>query len=134
MKSTSLIAAAAGMLLLSSCSGLSDRAKEMVGIYYIDEVSTDTPVLELSDDGTVLQRAIRPGVLTYAVKGKWNVENDTLFITNEPEPVEVDGDATLVGEIPEKRSLPVVDFNGITLTLRNGGAEYVYRRRGKIND
>ncbi|MCM1484150.1 MAG: hypothetical protein NC043_07425 [Muribaculaceae bacterium] len=129
MKSA-ILTGAAMMMLLASCNSLSDRAKEMIGNYYIDEVTTDVPLLELCEDGTVLQRAIKPGVLTYTVKGKWNVLRDTLYITNDTVPVAIEGDASLVGNIPEKRNLPVVDFNGVTLTLRNGGADYVYHRRG----
>lgn len=130
----SIIIGAALAVACCSCNHLSDEAKEMTGTYYIDEVSTDEPVLELRKDGTVLQRAIKPGVLTYTVEGEWNVLRDTLFIENNTKPVEVEGDASLVGRIPEKRALPVVDFNGLTLTLRSGGADYVYRRRGEVKE
>lgn len=117
-----------------SCNSLSDEAKEMVGTYYIDEVSTDEPVLVLRKDGTVMQRAIKPGVLKYTVEGEWNVLRDTLFIKNNVKPIDIEGDASLVGDISEKRALPVVNFNGLTLTLRNGGADYVYRRRGEVKE
>ncbi|WP_302994497.1 hypothetical protein, partial [uncultured Muribaculum sp.] len=64
-------------LLLSSCSGLSPEAREIVGVYYNNELSDDTPVLELNDDGTSVMRAIKPDVLTIEVPGTWNVVNDS---------------------------------------------------------
>lgn len=124
------IAAAAVMLLTGGCSGLTKEAKEMVGDYYINEVSADLPVMELKSDGTIVQRAIKPGVLTYSVKGKWNVKRDSLIVENEPIPFDVEGDSTLIGTIPPRMAKAVVGFNGLTLTLRHDGADYVYFRRG----
>lgn len=124
------LTAAALLPLLVACSGLSKEAKQMTGDYYIDEVSPDIPVMELRKDGTVIQHAILPGVLSYSVRGKWNVKNDSLIITNEPRPFEFEGDSTLIGEIPARMSKAVVSFNGLTLTLRHNGADYVYYRRG----
>lgn len=116
---------------LSGCSGLSSRAKEMTGDYYLPELTDDVPVMELKGNGTVVQRAIMPGVLSYSVKGRWNVKNDSLIITKLSEPYDVEGDSTLIGKIPERMSKAVVAFNGVTLTLRQGGADYVYFRRGQ---
>lgn len=133
MKYKILLPALALSIAATSCSGLSKEAKEMVGEYYIDEVSIDSPVLELKSNGTVVQRAIKPGVLSYSVKGKWNVEHDSLIIKNDTVPFDIEGDSTLIGEIPQRMSKAVVAFNGITLTLRSGGADYVYFRRGSKN-
>lgn len=135
MKHFSIIALLGlAFLGLSSCSGLSSKAKEMVGDYYINEVSTDEPVMQLKKNGTVIQRAIMPGVLSYSVKGKWNVVDDSLVIKNDPTPIDVEGDSTLIGVIPERMSKAVVAFTGSSLTLRSGGADYVYYRRGHIDE
>ncbi len=133
MKYKILLPALVLAIAATSCSGLSKEAKEMVGEYYIDEVSIDSPVLVLKSNGTVVQRAIKPGVLSYSVKGKWNVEHDSLIIKNDTVPFDIEGDSTLIGEIPQRMSKAVVAFNGITLTLRSGGADYVYFRRGSQN-
>lgn len=132
MKTSVLFGTAITALALCSCSPLSDEAKEMVGNYYINEVSVEKPVLELRDDGTVLQHAIKPGVLSYAAKGTWNVERDTLFIEFEPQAIDIVGDPTLVGSIPKHLNRAIIDFNGITLTLRSEGADYIYHRRGSV--
>ena len=129
-----IIAPSIALLALTACSGLSDEAKEMIGDYYINEVSTETPVMELRSNGTVVQHAIKPGVLSYSVKGKWNVKNDSLIIINDVKPFDIEGDSTLIGEIPKRMSKAVVAFNGLTLTLRSGGADYVYFRRGHVEN
>lgn len=125
------IATAAILLASTACSGLSSDARKMTGNYYINEISTDTPVLELRPNGTAIQRAILPGVLTYCVKGKWNVKNDSLIITKNSRPFDIEGDSTLIGNIPRRTARAVVAFNGTTLTLRHNGADYVYYRRGE---
>lgn len=124
---TAIVAAVA----LCGCSGLSSRAKEMKGDYYLPEITDDVPMMELKGNGTVVQRAILPGVLSYSVKGRWNVKNDSLIITKLSKPYDIEGDSTLIGKIPERMSKAVVAFNGVTLTLRQGGADYVYFRRGQ---
>lgn len=120
--------------MLSSCSHLSSEAKEMVGNYFIPEVSQDTPLMELNADGTCIQRAIRPGVLTMSVPGKWNVLRDSLIMEFDPTGLKTEGDSTLVGNIPLTLKKAVVNFNGSTLTLEHEGVQYVYLRRGQIED
>lgn len=102
----------------------------MVGEYYINEVSTDEPVMVLNSNGSVVQRAIKTGVLSFSVKGKWNVKHDSLIIVNDTKPFDIVGDSSLIGEIPPRMSKAVVNFNGSSLTLRSDGADYVYYRRG----
>ena len=116
-------------LSFASCSHLSDQAKEMVGNYYNTELSETEPVMELNSNGRCLIRAIKPGVLTYAVEGKWNVERDSLIIDTDGKISQLTGDSTLVGTIDRHKAMAVVNFNGITLTLRNGSADYIYTRR-----
>lgn len=118
----------------AGCSRLSKDAKKMVGEYYINEVSTEEPVMVLKSNGTVIQRAIKPGILAYSVKGCWNVKNDSLVIVNEPTPFDVEGDSTLIGQIPERMAKAVVAFTGTALTLRSDGADYLYFRRGHRED
>lgn len=122
-----LIASAA----ITGCHRLSSEAKQMIGDYYITDISNDLPVLELQSDGSVVQRAIKPGVLTYSVKGRWNVVDDSLVIfDNDTIPFDIEGDSTLIGNIPQRSSRAIVNFNGTSLTLRHDGADYVYYRRG----
>lgn len=116
---------------ITGCHRLSSDAKQMIGDYYITDISNDLPVLELKSNGTVVQRAIKPGVLTYSVKGRWNVVNDSLVIfDNDTIPFDIEGDSTLIGDIPQRSSKAIVNFNGTSLTLRHDGADYVYYRRG----
>lgn len=115
--------------ILGGCSRLSSEAKEMIGNYYIPEVSQDMPLMELNSDGTCVMRAIKPGVLTISVPGKWNVLRDTLFIENTPAELTAEGDTTLIGNIPENMAKAVINFTGVTLTLESDGVEYVYLRR-----
>jgi lipoprotein len=115
--------------ILCGCSRLSSEAKEMIGNYYIPEVSQDLPLMELNSDGTCVMRAIKPGVLTISVPGKWNVLRDTLFIENTPTELTAEGDTTLIGNIPENMAKAVINFSGVTLTLESDGVQYVYLRR-----
>lgn len=126
------IAATMAGSMLCGCSRLSSEAKEMVGNYFIPEVSQDTPIMELNDDGTCIQRAIRPGVLTMSVPGKWNVLRDSLIMEFDPSGLQTQGDSTLVGNIPLTLKKAVVDFNGSTLTLEYDGVQYVYLRRRQV--
>ena len=115
--------------IFSGCSNLSSEAKEMIGSYYIPEVSQDIPLMELNSDGTCVMRAIKPGVLTISVPGKWNVLRDTLFIENDPANLTAEGDTTLIGNIPLNMAKAVTNFSGVTLTLESDGVQYVYLRR-----
>lgn len=125
-----IMAFASAVMIVSGCSGLSSEAKKMKGDYYITEVSNDVPVMELHGDGTIIQRAIVPGVLTYSVKGRWNVKNDSLIIKKNSAPFDIEGDSSLIGEIPPGMTKAIVAYNGVTLTLRQDGVDYVYYRRG----
>lgn len=117
---------------LSGCSHLSSEAKEMVGDYYLTAVSENEPVMELRKDGTCTLHAIKPDVMSYMVNGEWNVKSDSLIIETEGKADKIEGDTTMahVGKIPLRISFAVADFNGISLTLRRDGADYVYQRRG----
>lgn len=129
------IVAAGALLLVSatSCSRLSSRGKEIVGQYYIPELSEDVPLMDLRKNATCTMTAVRPGVITFSVEGKWNViEGDTLVMELDPTQVVVEGDSSLVGKIPATVKRAIVDFNGINLTLRDGsGLSYVYHRRAE---
>lgn len=124
-----LCAVIAASLLTSGCNPLSDEAKEMVGNYYIPVISEDQPMMELRGDGRCVIRAIRPGVLTYQVPGKWNVENDTLRMVLDPEGMTWEGDSSLIDEVPPEIKRAVVEFTGVNLTLKQNGILKVYHRR-----
>lgn len=123
-----LLAAAMTM----SCSHLSDKAEDMVGNYYQTAISENEPVMELNDDGTCTIHAIKPNVMSYEVKGEWNVENDSLLIETDGVASNVVGDTTVVrvGNIPTHMSYAITSFNGLTLTLNRDGTDYSYVRRG----
>lgn len=127
----SILPVLAALVILSGCNRLSQEAKEMVGDYYIPEVSEDTPMMELNSDGKCVIRAIKPGVLTYSVNGKWNVINDSLKIRLDASSVVSEGDSTLIGNIPETIEKAVVNYNGLTLTVNLNGINYYYVRRVK---
>ena len=120
------------LALFSGCSGLSSRAKEMVGVYYQPTVSENEPVMELEDNGSCVLHAIKPGVLSYTVRGEWNVEGDSLIITTDGTVDRVKGDTTVVriGTIPSNISYAIADYNVLSLTLTRDGNDYVYVRRG----
>ena len=59
-----LFAAAALCAVTMGCHRLSEKARQMPGHYYINEISQDLPLLELNDDATCIVRAIKPGTLT----------------------------------------------------------------------
>lgn len=121
----------ATMWISTSCNRLSKQAKAMIGNYYIPEISEDEPLLELRSDGTCTIRAIKPAVLTYAVDGKWNVENDSLIATLDPSSLQAEGDTTLIGEIPSSYSRRISGYNGMTLSIEKDGVLYVYHRRNQ---
>jgi len=129
MKSPLIVAGcAAGLMVLSACSGLSSEAKQIVGDYFNTELSQTEPVMELRKDGKCVIRAIRPGVLTYSVEGKWNVENDSLIMDIDPTTLHSRGDSTLVGDIPTRYAVKIIEHSDFNLTLEQGGATYLYTR------
>ena len=128
MKSPKTLASVAILALAASCSGLSREAKEIVGDYYNTELSQTEPVMELHKDGTCVIRAIRPGVLTYSVDGRWNVEHDSLVMTLDPSTLSSRGDASLVGHIPSRYAVRIIEHNDFNMTLEQGGATYLYTR------
>lgn len=124
------------LLVAYGCSGLSSRAKEMVGVYYQPTISENEPVMELEGDGSCIIHAIKPGVLSYTVRGEWNVEDDSLLITTEGVVDHVNGDTTVVriGAIPTRMGYAIADYNGLSLTLTREGNDYLYVRRGHNSD
>lgn len=129
-----LFAAAALCAVTMGCHRLSEKARQMLGHYYINEISQDLPLLELNDDATCIVRAIKPGILTYAVAGRWDVVGDSLVIEVEPVLTELQGDSSLVGDIPARLARRVQEFTGTSLTLRHDGSDYVYLRRIPVAD
>ena len=129
-----LFAAAALCAVTMGCHRLSEKARQMPGHYYINEISQDLPLLDLNDDATCIVRAIKPGILTYAVAGRWDVVGDSLVIEVEPVLTELQGDSSLVGDIPARLARRVQEFTGTSLTLRHDGSDYVYLRRIPVAD
>lgn len=115
--------------MFQSCSGLSGEAKKIVGNYVIPEVSQQQPVMELNSDATCVVRAIKPGVLTYAVEGTWNVENDSLVMLLDPSTLKIEeGDASLVGNIPQRAARKVAGYTDLSLELKSGDVIYYYKK------
>ena len=132
MKRLFIFLSAALALTVISCIHLTKEAKEMVGNYYIPEVSEDLPIMELNDDVNCVMRAVNPGVLTFSVEGEWNVEDDSLIMDFDRETLTFTGDSALIGEIPTRSSRYIVDFNGINLTVKHpDGLNQIYHRRPK---
>lgn len=127
-KTLGFVSLMGAMLLMQSCGKLSGEAKEIVGNYIIPEISGSQPVMELNRDATCVVRAIRPGVITYSVRGTWNVENDSLVMILDRTTLEVEGDETLVGDIPERSARKVVEHSDLSLELENEGILYYYKR------
>lgn len=123
-----LLVASAAIGLLAGC-GLSSREKEMVGNYFISEISDIEPLYELHGDGTSVMRAIRPEVLTCWVEGRWHIDGDSLILENDLSTVRFEGDRSLMGEVADRAAYHITDFNGTSLTLRKDGIDYVYHRR-----
>lgn len=129
MKNALILACCApGLLAATACGGLSSEAKQIAGDYFNTELSQTEPVMELGKDGRCVIRAIRPGVLTYSVDGTWNVENDSLVIMLDPSTLQSRGDSTLIGDIPERYAVRIIDHTDFNLTLEQGGASYLYTR------
>lgn len=118
-----------GLPFLASCSRLSKEAREIVGTYYNTELSQTEPVMELHKNASCVLRAIKPGVLTYTVEGKWNVENDSLIINIDPTSVQSEGDSTLIGKIPYRIAQKVISHTEFSLQLETDGISYLYQRR-----
>ncbi|MCH5346269.1 MAG: hypothetical protein J1E63_04130 [Muribaculaceae bacterium] len=121
-------------LLLASCGKLSKEAKGMIGDYYISEVSIDTPVLQLKEDGTCVRTAIRPNYVTFSVEGKWNVKNDSLIIDLDPNRITWEGDRSMIGDFPTHTAYYISAFNGLNLEVVSDGLTYSLHRRVKTND
>lgn len=134
MNLRNFILAAAAAFTFAACSGLSDEAKEMIGVYYIPEISTTTPLLELNGNGSCVVHAMRSGQISYQVNGRWNVLNDSLLLELDPEAISWEGDSTQIGHIPDRLQYKIREFNGVTLTLLKNNLPYVYFRRGATDD
>ncbi len=120
-------------IALTACNHLSSRAKQMVGDYYIQEISYSEPILKLNGDGSCVMTAIKPGVVTYSVEGKWNVEDDSLVIDLNPKKITWEGDSTLIAKVPEHVSYSIVSYNDITLEIENKGINFALHRRVNAN-
>lgn len=119
------------IVALTGCNRLSSEAKEMIGQYYVPEISQDVPIMDLREDGRCTVSAVKPNVLTYSVDGKWNVKDDVLKIDLDPKTLTFEGDSTLIGEIEPERRYPIVSYNGITLEVKHDGLTFSFHRRVK---
>ncbi len=126
-----VLSAAAMCVAAQSCNPLTDEAKEVVGNYYIKELSDDVPIMELNDNGKAIYRTIKPEVLTISAEADWNVVGDSLIFDIKKDKVTFDGDSSLVGNIPNHISKKIVAHDAWTLTLEQSGVHYVYYRRNK---
>lgn len=131
MKTFNISLFAIAALAFSSCSHLSKEAKEIVGTYYNPEISQTDPVMKLQKNASCIITAIKPGVLTYSVEGKWNVLNDSLILELDPKSITFEGDSTLIGNIPERVARKVLSHNDFSLQLESGGVSYLYQRRNE---
>lgn len=131
MKAFNLSLILFGVISMTSCSHLSKEAKQIVGTYYNPELSQTDPVMRLNKDASCVITAIKPGVLTYSVDGKWNVINDSLIVELSPETLKFDGDSTLIGAIPQRVARKVISHNDFSLQLESGGVSYLFQRRNE---
>lgn len=113
---------------LPSCNRLSKQARQIAGNYIIPELSQTEPVMELNRNATCVIRAIKPGVLTYSVNGRWNVERDSLVMNLDPSSITFEGDSSLIGTIPVRSARKVVEYNEFYLQLENDGIIYYYKK------
>lgn len=125
-----LLLTAALSMATVSCSRLTREAKAIAGSYFIPEISEEDPLLELNSDATCILRAIKPGVISYSLSGRWNVKNDSLVVEINPESLSFKGDSSLIGTISEHYSRKITGYNDLTLTLEKEGVQYVYYKRG----
>lgn len=117
------------MLGLTGCNHLSKEAREMTGNYYLTVASEELPAFELGKDGKCVVRRVEAGVVSFSVSGKWNVKDGCLVGELDPSTLEVDGDRSLVGNIPESFSFPITEANEVSMTIDRGGVSYTYHRR-----
>ena len=128
MNTLRLLPVAAVAAIAAACSSLSPEAREIVGKYYINEVSDDTPLLELNADGTSVMRAIRTDVLTVTVPGTWNVNGDSLVIVNDMDAIKAIGDTSIMGHIAPRSAHRIVERTPTSITLDINGLSYQYHR------
>jgi len=120
----------AALSSLASCGGMSEREKGMVGKYYIPAVSDTNPLMELDADRGAVLRAIRPGELSFYVKGTWHVEDDSLIIVNDISSITIEeGDPSLVGTVAPRVAYPVLHADETVLRIEKQGIPYDYHRR-----
>lgn len=118
------------LALLAACGGLSDQEKKLVGKYYNSSLSDTNPVIELNADRTAVRRAIRPGEITYSVKGNWKVDGDSLVISLDSTSITIEeGDPGLVGQINTRKAIPLTGFSENNLSVQQQGITYVFHRR-----
>ncbi len=117
------------LTLLSGCNRLSKEAKQMTGNYFIPVVSKVDPPMELLKNGKCTIRKVVPGVVTFAVDGRWNVKNDSLIAELKPSTLTCEGDSSLIGDVPERVAFKITEFNDVSLTIEQGGVNYTYHRR-----
>lgn len=115
--------------LSTSCHRLSKQAREIVGTYYIPEISNDIPLLELRDDATITVRAVKPEVLTYSLDGVWNVVNDSIVAKLDPSTLKWEGDSTLIGNLPADYRRRIEEHTSQSLTIERDGITYIYKRK-----
>lgn len=111
-----------------SCSRLSGTAKKIAGCYILPEISQTEPLYELNCDGSCLIRAIKPGVTTYSVSGRWNVIDDSLVVTLDSSTLAVDGDPSIVGQVPERSAHKLAGYDEFNLQLEKGGVVYNFKK------
>ncbi len=126
--STILVSGMAILASLTSCDKISDEARQLAGKYYIYEISTVDPLYELREDGTCSLRAIRPGVLTYQVDGKWAVKGDSLIAELDPSTIVWEGDSSLIGNVARHYCRHIVNSSDLSLTVEKDGITYLYHR------
>lgn len=118
------------LLLLTSCGGLSDQEKKLVGKYYNPSLSDTRPVLELNADRTAVRRAIRTGEITFSVAATWKVEHDSIIILCDTTSISIEeGDPGRVGHINPRKAIPLSGFTENNLEVNESGAIYVYQHR-----
>mgnify|MGYP006992796481 FL=1 len=128
MNTLRLLPVAAVSAIVAACSPLSPAAREIVGKYYINEVSDDTPLLELNSDGTSVMRAIRTDVLTVIVPGTWDVTGDSLVIVNDMNAIKAIGDTSIMGSIAPRSAHRIIERTPTSITLDINGLSYQYHR------
>ena len=130
LKISNLLLSATAAAMISSCGGMSDREKAMIGKYYIPAVSDTHPLIELDDKNHSVLRAIRPGELSFSVEGTWHVEGDSLVIVNDASSITIEeGDPTLVGSVAPRVAYPIDNSDETSMRISRHGVIYDYQRR-----